>query len=268
MTETAEISRDMRRVARFIGTGKASASRAASAHMMLIEAADKGAISVPGRVIEMMVGNSLIEAGGGTLTLTPAGRALDASPRSADVVPEGIGDLALIVVNDGSGRQQTMVDLSESPLAQISRHRTRDGRPFLDVGEVNAGERLRSDYTRGQIMPRLGANWIASVASGRRAGAGGSVELTEAALAARLRVERAIAAVGPELSGVLIDVCCYLKGLERVEAERGWPVRSAKIVLKSALGALNRHYDPRAGRSMRPRVLHWGTEDYRPSMNG
>ena len=268
MTQSAEISREVRRVARFIGTGKASASRAASPQVMLIESAGKGTISVLGKVIRLMVANNLIETRGGALTLTPAGRALGVKQRSADVVPEGVGDLALIVVDDGSGGQQTMVDLSESPLAQIARRRARDGRPFLDVGEVNAGERLRPDSARGQIMPRLCAHWIASVASGRRDGAGGSVELTEAALAARRRVEKAIAAVGPELSGVLIDVCCYLKGLERVEAERGWPARSAKIVLKSALGALDRHYDPRADRAARPRILRWGTEDYRPSMNG
>ena len=117
-------------------------------------------------------------------------------------------------------------------------------------------------------MPRLGANWVAAVASGRRGDAGGGIELTDAALAARFRVEKAIAAVGPELSGVLIDVCCYLKGMQRVEAERGWPARSAKIVLKSALGALNRHYDPSAGRHRQPRLLHWGSMDYRPAING
>jgi hypothetical protein len=66
---------------------------------------------------------------------------------------------------------------------------------------------------------------------------------------------------------VLIDVCCYLKGLERVESERGWPVRSAKIVLKTALGSLSRHYDPRPSAASRPRLLHWGTEDYRPRID-
>jgi hypothetical protein len=112
-------------------------------------------------------------------------------------------------------------------------------------------------------MPRLGANWVASVSSGRRDG--GIADLTDAALAARIRVENAIRAVGPELSGILIDVCCFLKGMEAVEMERGWPVRSAKIVLKTALGVLSRHYDPGSGRERRPRqMLHWGAADYRP----
>ena len=121
--------------------------------------------------------------------------------------------------------------------------------PFLSAAEFQAGERLRADYTRGQIMPRLSANWVASVASGRRDG--GVADLTDAALAARQRVEQAISAVGPELSGVLIDVCCFLKGMETVEVERGWPVRSAKVVLKTALGVLSRHYNPAASRQGR-----------------
>ena len=96
--------------------------------------------------------------------------------------------------------------------------------------------------------------------------AAGGHRLTDAALAARMRVEKAVRAVGPELSGVLIDVCCFLKGMETVEMERGWPVRSAKVVLKTALGALSRHYNPESGTRHRP-MLHWGADDYRPSIS-
>ena len=115
-------------------------------------------------------------------------------------------------------------------------------------------------------MPRLGANWDAAVATGRR-GAPAS-DISDIALAARTRVEHAIDAVGPELAGVLVDVCCFLKGLETVEAERGWPVRSAKVVLKAALSALYRHYEPAPATPRSARVLNWGTPGYRPQMGG
>src|SRR5690606_1352712 len=143
--------------------------------------------------------------------------------------------------------------------------RNRKGEPFLSPREFRAGERLRSDYTRGRIMPGLGASWE-FVVPRRKQGreCHGASEITDAALAARQRVERALDAAGPELSGVLVDVCCFLKGLETVESERGWPVRSAKVVLKTALAVLARHYEPERRTSKGPQILHWGAEDYRP----
>ncbi|MEM5473469.1 DUF6456 domain-containing protein [Hoeflea sp. AS60] len=134
------------------------------------------------------------------------------------------------------------VNLDESPLASLARIKGRAGELFLEPLQVEAGERLRIDFTRGQMQPSLGQSWE-PVRMGRQSGqAGGAAEFTEAALSARMRVDAALAEVGPELSGVLLDVCCFLKGLAEVERERQWPARSAKLMLRTALSALARHY--------------------------
>ncbi len=256
-----------RRVLRFLSGGAASVRPASKKGQILLEAARRGTIAVESAALSLLASRGLLVRASHSVALSSEGASL-ARRLACEAPQDRHRDLDLVAVDIPAASTLALANMAESPLAQLARRKTKDGKPFLSEPEFQAGERLRSDYTRGRIMPRLGANWVASVASGRRVGAGGVAELTDAALAARQRVDNAVAAVGPELSGVLIDVCCFLKGLELVETERGWPVRSAKIVLKSALGVLARHYSPPdAARRREHRVLHWGTQDYRPEIS-
>jgi hypothetical protein len=141
------------------------------------------------------------------------------------------------------GVASVTVDAGESPLAWLARRRGRNGRALIEPHQLQAGERLRADFTRAQMMPRTTSNWENPIASGRRGGGGErAASATETMVAARQRVRRTIDAVGPEFGGLLLDVCCFLKGLEDIERERGWPARSAKVVLQLALDGLARHY--------------------------
>lgn len=179
---------------------------------------------------------------------------------------DALGARARMIESATMAAEAVLVNSAESPLAALWRRKDKAGNRFLTAEEFSAGERLRADYTRAQIMPRLGVNWSAAGGSGSNVrDFNGFAGLTDTALAARERVERAIAAVGPELAGVLVDICCFLKGLETVEAERAWPARSGKIMLKSALSALSRHYQPKRA-AQGGRILRWGTEDYRPRL--
>jgi hypothetical protein len=134
------------------------------------------------------------------------------------------------------------IDEAESPLAWLYRRRDKSGKRFLDAASFAAGERLRLDLTLGLMLPRVTANWSTAVAQDGRSGGGGPAAATEAALAARQRATRALAAVGSEFSGLLLDVCGFLKSLAEIERERGWPARSGKLILRFALSRLAEHY--------------------------
>lgn len=161
-----------------------------------------------------------------------------------------------------------LVNECESPLAWLARRKDANGRPMIDAAQFAAGERLRADFTRAAMTPRIGANLSSPVAHGRRGGGDSGMHFSELVLAAKERLDLALDAVGPEFSGLLLDVCCFLKGLETVEHERGWPRRTSKIVLGLALDRLARHYGLAAKITGRRSPLRsWQADDARPTMD-
>lgn len=254
------------RVLRLLSFGPAGVEECGRADRVMLVSRRLGTISVSRVSFDGLVRRSLVAATDGVAGLTPAGRAAFARMRDRNCLSQHV-EIGTMPVELPEGRREAVANLSESPLAQLARRKSKDGRPFLDPREFRAGERLRADYTRGQLLPRLGANWSAAGSSGRPIGTpGASAELTDGAVAARQRVNAALAAVGPELGGLLVDVCCFLKGLETVEIERAWPARSSKVVLRTALAALARHYEPERRKTPGGSILHWGSEGYRPQI--
>jgi hypothetical protein len=144
------------------------------------------------------------------------------------------------VIDGPYGPTRVTIDECESPLAWLVRRKGRDGRSLIEPAQFLAGERLRGEFTRAQLMPRTTSNWATPVADGPR---GGTVaEFSDSVIAARQRVRNALDAVGPEFSGLLLDVCCFLRSLADVERDRRWPARAAKVVLQLGLDRLARHY--------------------------
>ena len=159
----------------------------------------------------------------------------------------------------------------ESPLLWLFRRKDKSGETIIGPAGFAAGERLRADLTFAGMMPRVTMNWSAAASvSGPHSGV--ILNPTEATIAARQRVDHAVRAVGPEFSGLLIDLCGFCKGIETIEMERGWPLRSGKVVIRLALSALARHYgfdDIATGRerhNTRNPILAWSTPDNKPRM--
>tara|TARA_R110000868_G_scaffold307442_1_gene569103 strand:- start:9838 stop:10704 length:867 start_codon:yes stop_codon:yes gene_type:complete len=158
-----------------------------------------------------------------------------------------------IVVHDGVS-QRAEVNESETPLAWLRRRKGADGKPLISDIQLEAGERLRRDFTLSALSARVTTNWSLNPGgnpnTGRRFDPS---DVTDMALSARTRFAQALDAVGSGLSGILTEVCCNHRGLEDIERSFGWPQRSGKVVLQIALDRLAEHYQ-KGGRSRRRRA--------------
>ena len=164
------------------------------------------------------------------------------------------------------------INVSESPVGWLASRRDKNGVAIISAEQLAAAERLRADFWFAGMSPRVTTNWAAAAMGGAGSCRNTAADMSDNMVAAATRVRHAVAAVGPELAAILIDVCCHLHGLEAMERKAGWPLRSAKVVLQLALTRLARHYGllphDQTSACTSQRVRHWGAADYRPALGG
>lgn len=144
------------------------------------------------------------------------------------------------VVGPDGRRATQAANLGESPIAWLARRRDGAGRSWLTLPEIVAAEKLREDFVLAGTVGRLTMAWDAGPRA--RGGRGPGQEPAERARAAKDRIARALAAVGPGLREILEHVCFAGSALEAAERGLGLPRRSGKTVLKLALQRLAAHY--------------------------
>lgn len=128
------------------------------------------------------------------------------------------------------------VNLAESPLGWLFAHNHVSQRQF------DAGERLRLDWERSQLAPRVTMAWDAAPVARNRGGAAQQPDLAGSQIDARCRFERAVAEAGPGLSDILWRIVCAGEGMREAETALGWPARAGKLVLGIALDRVADYY--------------------------
>src|SRR3972149_3872031 len=140
----------------------------------------------------------------------PANRVPDSPQPEIDTFRSRHLALAQRQIATEGGAASVLIDEGESPLAWLARRRGRDGRSYIEPHQLQAGGRLRADFTRANLMPRTTSNWASPISSDK-SGSNRARDFTETMVAARRRVHQALDTVGPEFAGLLLDVCCFLK---------------------------------------------------------
>jgi Domain of unknown function (DUF6456) len=216
---------------------------------MVIVRHQKGGVSIGGGRFSLAIAQVLVShdlaawsapgAGQGALRLTEAGRSHQRRRTAPQPDPfrHQHGDLATVTVETPEGPAHVRIDVEECPLDWLRRRKDRSGEPLIDAAGYEAGQRLRADITIAGLLPGITARWDA-----QGGGPSSPAEATDRMIAARQRLRHAFEALGAEFSDLLIDLCGFLKGLERIERERRWPPRSAKVVVRLALSRLAAHY--------------------------
>lgn len=137
---------------------------------------------------------------------------------------------------EARGTEGERLNLAESPLQRLATAAAGEEAPFLDRVQVEAGERVRRLFERARLGPRLTMHYSAAHVAGGRAGA--ASEIGDMAADARRALAKLHSILPRDCAEVVLDVCGALKGLQQIETERGWPRRSAKLVLRIGLDRL------------------------------
>src|SRR3954469_8451951 len=151
-------------------------------------------------------------------------RSIEAGVASSGVTPK-VRPVRSVTVNG-----------AESPLGWLL------ARGLVTRRQYDAGERLRADWERAQLAPRVTMAWDAAPVARGRGGSASEPDLSGAQIDARRRFHDAVASAGPGLADILWRVVCAGEGMRDAESALGWPARAGKLVLTIALDRVADYY--------------------------
>jgi hypothetical protein len=128
------------------------------------------------------------------------------------------------------------VNAVESPLGWLF------SRGLINRRQFDAGERLRDDWERAQLAPRVTMSWDAAPVARGRGGSAASPDLSGAQLDAKRRFDEAVSSAGPGLADILWRIVCAGEGMRDAETALGWPARAGRLVLTLALDRVAAYY--------------------------
>lgn len=147
------------------------------------------------------------------------------------------GDIPLSGSDARKGtRRSVTINAAESPLGWLF------ARGLVTQRQLDAGERLRADWERAQLSPRVTMAWDSAPVARGRGGSAFGPDLGGAQIDAKRRFDAAIESAGPGLADILWRVVCAGEGMREAETALGWPARAGKLVLTLALDRIADFY--------------------------
>ncbi len=128
------------------------------------------------------------------------------------------------------------VNRAESPLGWLL------SRGLVSRRQYDAGERLRADWERAQLSPKVTMSWDSAPVARGRSGSAPEIGRAGSQIDAHRRFNAAIDCAGPGLTDILWRVVCSGEGMREAETALGWPARAGKLVLLIALDRIADHY--------------------------
>ncbi len=112
-----------------------------------------------------------------------------------------------------------------------------DATRFLAPHHLEAARKLALLFERARMRQRVTMSYDpARIGGGNQRPQQG--DLADTAIAARRMLDGLSRRMPQDCWAMLTDICGFDKGLQQVELDRGWPRRSAKLVLRIALDQL------------------------------
>ena len=146
------------------------------------------------------------------------------------------GGIASDKAANGRSARSVTINALESPLGWLF------ARGLVSQRQYDAGERLRSDWERAQLAPRVTMAWDSAPIARGRGGSAPAPDLNGAQIDAKRRFDAAIDSAGPGLADILWRVVCAGDGMREAESALGWPARAGKLVLTIALDRIAAFY--------------------------